>query len=1632
MNIKDILNKVVKENDTLALDSNAGNNTDNEMNQAQTVKSADLTKTTKEPNNDELMIPVEPRTELEKRLVSICERVINNGRKLGIKDNFFRIGINSILMVDIITNIEQEIGVQISFREFIMQNDIEDLAQLMLKNSDEINFDEKTENKTAQEPTTVNIYEPYPLTEVQVAYLLGRDEAFELGGTSTHAYTELVTELNITKLNQSLQQVIDRHPVLRTVITSEGKQKLLESTPQYVINYTDISGLGEQQREEEILKIRDEMSHYVFDPSQWPLIDIRAFKLSDTKNYLFIGYDLLIGDGMSMRIMGRELIHYYHNPKEELPPIDYTYQQYIYDYTEFKKSETYLKDKNFWLEKLEEFPTSPQLNYKNTISDIKKPHYRRLRYEFDKKGWTELKEVANANEVTPSALLCTVFSEVLAFWSNQNHHALNVTVFNRHNFNPDVMKIVGDFTSCMLLDINLEGVSAFWERVKYIQGVLFEALEHRHYDGIELIREIAKKRNQPTKAMMPIVFTSMIFDQREETKDDEGELGEVITSVSQTSQVYLDYQVSDANGTLTITWDYIEDLFDRDFMEHMFDHYIGKLNLILKGKEATKYELTDQDKICWKNYNLSELTQKAGTLDSLFMEQVELHPNHIAVEYHEQKITYGELNNKSNQVAAFLIDHGIRRNDRVAVLAKRCPETIVNIMGILKSGASYVPLEEDYPDDRKEYIYENSNCKYKLDEHSYESAGISQYSTDTVARYSQLKDSAYIIYTSGTTGRPKGVEISHEAAVNTILDINERYAVTEKDKFLAISSMCFDLSVYDIFGSLLSGGVLVQIDDHRDMGELNRAVVESQITIWNSVPAIIDIYLDYVGENTVQSDLRLVLLSGDWIPLKLPEKIGKLGAATIVSLGGATEASIWSIYYPIEEIKSDWVSIPYGYPLRNQRIYVLNHEADLCPVGVQGEIYIGGIGLAKGYVNDEEKTKEAFLEHESLGRIYKTGDYGILTEKGYVKFLGRKDKQVKINGYRVEIGEIEKVLEEIPEIADTLVNDMEDSKKMKCLIAYYVSDETLSDSYMISSISTKLPEYMIPKYYVKIDKIPYTSNGKVDKTALAPVEIVQVENESLPETEIGKTLGRLWCKMMNLPSVDVNSSFYELGGHSILMIQMISRISEIFGKRIAIKDFINNNTIRKLEVYLETFNSTAGFEILSEVKDEEHLYEPFPLTNIQLAYLFGRDSSMELGGTSTHFYEEIEIELELGRLNKGLQELINRHEMLRTVIHSDGTQQILQELPEYKIEVEDLSQCSEGEQERYILGKRNEMSHNIIEPSQWPLFNIFAFKLSEEKHYLFIEFDQLICDGMSIQILNQELMDYYNNPDIKFEPLEFTFRDYILSYVKYKESGDYRNDKMYWLNKVDNFPESPKLPMKVEPYSVKNPHFGRFVKNFGKDGLLRLRETAKKYKASPSVILCTLYADTLGCWSNSGNFALNLTMFNRYPFHGDVERIIGDFTSVMLLDIDFNHVINFKDKVERVQDVLLDALDHRSYDGVEFIRELSKKRNIGNKAYAPVVFTSMIFDEQQLNNEITNIGDSKLVLTQTTQVYLDHQAVSQNGSLVLSWDYVEDIFDQSMTESMFHSYIQAVESLLYENDDNPVVIDYSIADFVEN
>jgi pyochelin synthetase len=890
-------------------------------------------------------------------------------------------------------------------------------------------------------------YEPFPLTDIQHAYWVGRNPAVELGGVCTHFYFELERDgLDPERLETSLRRVIDRHDMLRAIVEPDGRQRILPEVPGYEIAVADLRALTPDARAAELARTRREMGHQAPPPERWPLFDIRASRLDDNRIRLHVSVNVLIVDAYSLSLLFEEWRGCYVDADRVPEPLPVSYRDYVLAVEAARDTDQYRTAERYWLDRLDALPPAPALPLARQPAQLTRTEFTGRAARLSRQDWGSIKRIARARGLTPSVVLMTAYAEVLRRWSGQQSFTLNLTLFQRPPVHPRIGEIVGDFTSLTMLAVDTEPGEPFADRAARLQRQLMRDLEHSSYSGVRVLRERARRTGGGPDAAMPVVFTSAVT-LAEEDRPDRGRrfFGELVYSISQTPQVWLDHQVSEDQGELLVGWDAVEDLFPAGLLDDMFAGYRDLLTRLGRDERAwddpPAVELPGWQSGERERANDTAADIPARTLCELVEAQAERRPDEVAVIAEDGWLTYREVVQVARRLARRLVALGTGRGGLVGVLLDKGWEQAPALLGVVCSGAAYLPVDPQWPEARRAEVLAQAGVDIVVTSPRHRDAlawppGVQLVTVDDpevacagcmpLTIRPEPDDLAYVIFTSGSTGRPKGVMIDHRGAATTIQDINRRFRVGPGDRVLALSALTFDLSVYDVFGILAAGGAMVipAPAGERDPGYWSDLVDRHGVTVWNSVPALMRAWVDARDSDRPASKLRLVLLSGDWIPVSLPDAIRAWHPeAELVSLGGATEASIWSVCYPIGEVGPEWTRIPYGKPLANQTLHVYDRQLEPCPVWTTGEIYIGGAGLARGYWGDPEKTAERFVTHPVTGqRLYRTGDLGRYLPGGDIEFLGRADFQVKLNGYRIELGEIAAALCRCPGIGDALVD----------------------------------------------------------------------------------------------------------------------------------------------------------------------------------------------------------------------------------------------------------------------------------------------------------------------------------------------------------------------------------------------------------------------------------------------------------------------------------------------------------------------------------------------------------------------------------------------------------------------------------
>lgn len=891
-------------------------------------------------------------------------------------------------------------------------------------------------------------YEPFPMTDIQRAYATGQNAGFELGGTGCHSYVELRTApLDRNRLEQAWHALIRRHDMLAAVVVAPDSLKVLESPVLPRLEAIDLSGHNPDIPDADYLRNRMQMQNRTYPLGVWPLHEYRLLQF-DQCSILQFSVDMIIADFVSVMVMTQELFALYEGKELPLLP-ETTFRDIIQsraqrtDTPEGTAART--NAKKYWSEVIPELPGKPSLPTLPAASQSVQEtvQFTRRTWKCSPSDWSTFKDAASNHAVTTSAVVLTAYADVLRRWSSTADFCVSVTSMNRDQSIGAVNRILGDFTEVTIHSC-MPHQGSFADRVRATQELLSTELAHAAYSGVEVLRDLGRASGATT--VIPVVFTSALGPSVSPSAD---AVYELVYGVSRTPQVWIDCQAFELGGSFNINWDVRDGIFEPKLIEDMWSSFTDILDHLVSQPESwnspAPAPLPASTEDVRSRVHDTAKTYTARCLHDGFWEMVQRSPEAPALICNGITYSYQRLAAYTETLQKELGDIGA--GDRVAIVMSRGVWQIAATLAAVSTGAAYVPIDHEQPIARQSSMIKvcrptrliiDSHFAGEIDDSvciNVDTLTPCQWSGTIPANVSPT-DTAYIIFTSGSTGTPKGVVMTHGAAMNTIDDVNDFLGHSEARTVIGVSKLSFDLSVYDIFGTFASGGTLVLPTDEesRNPSQWVSLIAENEVDTWNSVPALFQMLLEEVSaaHKTRTPSLRLVMLSGDRIPSILPATAARhFRNCELISLGGATEGGIWSIYYPMTE-HPDGSDVPYGTALSNQGMWVLDAFGNECPDGVPGRIHISGDSLATGYFDDPVTTAEKFFFSPTHNtRMYDTGDIGSYRDDGVIQFHGRCDHQIKINGHRVELGEIEAVLESHESVDRSVVIGQTSNDRMR-------------------------------------------------------------------------------------------------------------------------------------------------------------------------------------------------------------------------------------------------------------------------------------------------------------------------------------------------------------------------------------------------------------------------------------------------------------------------------------------------------------------------------------------------------------------------------------------------------------------------
>ncbi|WP_170211904.1 non-ribosomal peptide synthetase [Saccharothrix australiensis] len=1050
----------------------------------------------------------------------------------------------------------------------------------------------------------------FPLTDIQQAYVVGRGLDFAHGGIAAQAYFEYDrTGLDPDRLSAAWHRTVEHHGMLRAVITADGGQRVRPEVERTPIPVDDLRGLPPDRVTAALTATREALSKKARPVDTWPLFDVRLSRMDGDRWRVHVGVDLLIADGRSLLVIVDTWGRYYADPDAELPRPAVGFRDHVEAQRRRRTPRAVEAALAHWRERADRLPPGPRLPEPHVRPPTAAPDFHRFEAEVDRGTWARLRGRAEQAGLTPSAVLAACYAATLRRWSARPDFSLNITFFNRPPTPAGLADVVGEFTSIVPVGVD-PAREDLLSSARDIQEQLWSALEHRAVSGIRALQEVSAARGLDEPLVLPFVFTSVLED-----VDEAGAwLGTRAHTASQTPQVVLDHQVFTRSGNLLLTWDADRTRFPPGLVEEVVATYTGALRALadpacdwaapvpVRPPSATPPVTAPAER--W-----------TGSLLTRVLAAARRDPSATAVVAGGVRLGYAELLGRAAAVAADLRRAGARPEAPVAVVADKGWQQVVGVLGVLGAGAPYLPVDPDLPPARLAQVFDDSGATLAVTTEGLASSvpwppgvrtvvvrrdhAAGEHVLPAGEEFHEADDSelAYVIYTSGTTGRPKGVMIEHGAALATVGDVVRRLGIGARDAVLGVTPPTFDLSVFDLFGVLGVGGTLVLPDadravDPRHWADLLRA---ERVTVWNSAPALMRLLLGEVRADTAAAlaPLRVIMLSADWIPVGMAARLRReCPDARLVSLGGATEAAIWSVCYPVDRVDPAWPSVPYGTALAGQGCAILDDALRPCPVWVPGELHITGAGLARGYWRDPERTAAAFPVHPGTGeRMYRTGDIARWLPDGNVELLGRVDFQIKVHGVRVEPAEIETALADHPGVAAAVVVGAGERDGERRLVAFVVGPADLRPE-LGRFLSARLPAALVPRDLRFVGELPVTANGKVDRAALQRLADAPPDASATASTGTatgtgtvtgtaadgtaehaapgGGVAARVLPELTALAAdvlgraIEPGTDLHELGVGSMDLIRLVNAVERRFGVRPPVRDVLRAPTLAGL------------------------------------------------------------------------------------------------------------------------------------------------------------------------------------------------------------------------------------------------------------------------------------------------------------------------------------------------------------------------------------------------------------------------------------------------------------------------------------
>ncbi|ORC58448.1 non-ribosomal peptide synthetase, partial [Pseudomonas floridensis] len=1412
---------------------------------------------------------------LESALAAIWRDVLAV-EQVGRQDHFFALGGHSLLVMRVLAQVRQRLGLEVSPAALFA-------APVLHCFAERLNRPQATARPAI---TVVDRGEAQILSSAQqrlwfLAQMEGGNAAYHMP-----LNLRLRGPLQVAALERSFQQLVARHEALRTTfvtVAGEGRQRVAAPGAGMALALIDLRGRADA--EARLVELLDEEGGKPFDLSCGPLMRVSLVRLADDDHMLLLTQHHIISDGWSMGVLTRELGALYVAALQDrdatLPVLPVQYVDYAAWQRQWLSGDVLEAQRRYWHDTLSGAPVLLQLPTDHARPAVQDYRGGFVPLTFDRALTDRLKALGMQQGTTLFMTLLAAWSLVLLRLSGQSDVVIGVPSANRPQ--QELEGLIGFFVNTLALRMTRPemqpGTVSVANWLQQARRVALGAQEHQDLPFDQVVELLNPPRSLAHSPLFQVLFAW------EQDQDSDLVLpGLDISPVHSRHQVAkfdLQLALSEQDGQIVGGLEYASGLFEARTVAQFGDYLHRVLTQMADDSERSLASIellsAPQRRQIVDEWNRTE--RGLSTLPDCvqrFEAVVRTTPDAEALRAAGQTLNYAGLNRAANRLAHFLIEQGVRPEQRVGLCLERSPEMVIGLLAILKAGAAYVPFDPAYPRERLAFMFDDASPSLLLTQsslreglplagHPHLDKPLSVCCVDRDASYWEHHSErdpqvdvspdnlAYVLYTSGSTGRPKGVAHSRRALDNLIAWQLEAARVPRR--VLQFASLNFDVSFQEVCSTLCQGGSLLLMSEasRKDLASLRSTLVAEGVqraflpfAVLQQLAALSE------ADAPMPAGGCEIVTAGEALQIndELRAFVRGLGGSALHNQYGPTETHVVSQFSLDCSEAAQWPDAPpIGRPIANARLYVLDGDMNPVPVGVAGELYIAGVCLARGYLNRPDLTAERFLpdplSDRPGARMYRSGDLARFQADGNVEYLGRIDRQVKLRGFRIELGEIDNLLHRQPGVQEAVVLLREDMPGDKRLVAYVVGSAT--EEALRSGLQRHLPEHMIPTAWVAMAQLPLTRNGKLDRAALPAPERQSAADYQAPRNDTERQMARIWAEVLKCERVGIRDNFFDLGGHSLLATRMIYAINQRMGAQLSLSSLFKSPVLEDLAQQVQIARQQGDLPQTAMLRieaDRAARHAPFPLTDIQQAYWFGRESTVSLGGVSAHGYEELRIpQLDVPRFEQALNRMIQRHDMLRVVFLSDGTQQVLEHVPTYRMPCSDLRGLPADAGREALQTIRERQSHQVLDASRWPLFEFSLSLLDDGISHLHISLDALIVDAASTQILARELMAFYDNPQHALPEPGLTFRDYVLAEQALRSEHRYEQALAYWRERVTTLAPAPDLPLVCQPESIERPHFTRRDRELSAAQWSRLKAVAKQFAVTPSVMLLTAFSE---------------------------------------------------------------------------------------------------------------------------------------------------------------------------------------------